>query len=66
MHDDKSRAHDLGTKGDNALEGIIGDLKSFTSRSIRKIIEAGTEVRERRTWMYDMMQAFADAFKQIS
>jgi REP element-mobilizing transposase RayT len=46
----------LGTSGLLTLEGIIRDLKSFTSRSIRKLMEEGTRVRESRDWMYDMMK----------
>ena len=45
----------LGTAGLFLLEGIIRDLKSFTSRSIRKQLE-GDEVGEsRREWMLNMM-----------
>src|SRR5690348_12326185 len=29
----------IGTSGENVLEGIIRDLKAFTSRSIRKALE---------------------------
>jgi len=47
----------LGTYGENPLENIIRDLKSFTSRSIRKTIEDREEVHEGRTWMYEMMRS---------
>ena len=46
----------LGTSGENKLENIIRDLKSFTSRSIRKLLEGNEKVWEsRREWMYIMM-----------
>lgn len=47
----------VSTAGENPLEGIIRDLKSFTSRSIRKVLEGGMELNEsRKEWMYGMMQ----------
>lgn len=47
----------LGTNGENKLENIIRDLKSFTSRSIRKLIVSNEKVGEsRRKWMVEMMK----------
>lgn len=47
----------LGTNGENKLEHIIRDLKSFTSRSIRKFLESQDSVLEsRREWLIDMMK----------
>lgn len=47
----------VGTTGTNPLEGIIRDMKSFTSRSIRKLLENGIDVNEsRKDWMYWMMK----------
>jgi len=47
----------LSTTCENPLEGIIRDLKSFTSRSIRKMLEDGIVLNEsRKEWMYWMMQ----------
>lgn len=40
----------IGTKGDNKLEDIIRDLKSFTSRHIRKEIEQAS-YESRKEWM---------------
>jgi len=37
------------------LEGIIRDLKAFTSRHIRKILEADGQVKESRAWMLKRM-----------
>src|SRR5690348_17176452 len=37
------------------LEGIIRDIKSFTSKNIRKILENPNQVRESRQWMLDRM-----------
>ena len=37
------------------LEGIIRDLKAFTSRHIRKILEDGCQVKESREWMLKRM-----------
>ena len=37
------------------LEGIIRDLKAFTSRHIRKILEDDRQVRESRGWMLKRM-----------
>ena len=46
----------LGTKGENRLEDIIRDLKSFTSRRIRKLLENKEKVGEsRRGWIFSMM-----------
>jgi putative transposase len=46
----------IGTQGSNPLEYIIRDLKSFTSRHIRKAIEDLNQVHEsRRNWMLNMM-----------
>ena len=46
----------LSTNGENKLENIIRDLKSFTSRSIRKLLESSEKVGEsRREWMLSMM-----------
>ena len=47
----------IGTNGTSRLEDIIRDLKSFTSRSIRKLIEDPNRVQEsRKEWMYAMMR----------
>lgn len=47
----------IGSDGRNSLESIIRDLKSFTSRSIRKLLEDKEAVAEsRREWMLWMMQ----------
>ena len=43
----------LGTKGYNPLQNIIRDLKSYTSRHIRKMVETGRF--ESRKWMLEMM-----------
>lgn len=45
----------LGTKGENSLEGIIRDLKSYTSRHIRKSIESNYS-ESRREWIMWMMK----------
>ena len=46
----------IGTLGINDLEGIIRDLKSFTSRSIRKTLENNYQIHEsRKEWMLRMM-----------
>jgi putative transposase len=46
----------ISTKGKNPLEGIIRDLKSFTSRHIRKALEDMNQVQEsRREWVLRMM-----------
>jgi hypothetical protein len=46
----------IGTTGPNPLEGIMRDLKSFTSRSIRKVLEDPQQVHEsRREWVLRMM-----------
>ncbi len=47
----------IGSDGTNDLVGTVRDLKSFTSRSIRKLLEDKNAVCEsRREWMYWMMQ----------
>ncbi|MDW7693724.1 transposase [Flammeovirgaceae bacterium SG7u.111] len=47
----------LGTSGDKKLEEIIRDLKSFTSRHIRLLLEDKRFVGEsRREWMLWMMK----------
>lgn len=43
----------LGTNGDNPLQNIIRDLKSYTSRHIRKMMEGASY--ESRKWMLDLM-----------
>jgi putative transposase len=45
----------IGTSGENVLEGIIRDLKAFTSRSIRKALEDTELPESRREWMLRMM-----------
>ncbi|MBT1706303.1 transposase [Chryseosolibacter indicus] len=46
----------VGSNGTNPLEGIIRDMKAFTSRSIRKALEDSNHVHEsRREWMLYMM-----------
>jgi putative transposase len=46
----------LGTKGENDLESIIRDMKSFTSRQIRKALEDSGNLNEsRREWILRMM-----------
>jgi REP-associated tyrosine transposase len=45
----------LGTKGDNNLEDIIRDMKSFTSRRIRKEIEQ-CNYESRKEWMMWMFK----------
>ena len=46
----------IGSKGLMPLEGIIRDLKAFTSRSIRKLLENHTQVSEsRREWILRRM-----------
>ena len=44
----------LATKGDNKLEDIIRDLKSYTSRHIRKYIENNPQ-ESRKEWLLWMM-----------
>ena len=47
----------VGTQGKEPLEGIIRDLKSFTSKSFRKLLEETDAVGEsRREWLLWMMQ----------
>jgi putative transposase len=50
----------LGTNGENKLEHIIRDLKSYTSRHIRKVLEDTAQVKESREWM---LQRFYKAGK---
>jgi REP element-mobilizing transposase RayT len=45
----------IGTKGDNKLEDIIRDLKSYTSRHIRKFIQHNQQ-ESRKEWMLWMME----------
>ena len=45
----------IGTKGDNKLEDIIRDFKSFTSRHIRKELEA-CNYESRKEWLLWMMK----------
>ena len=45
----------IGTEGQNKLEDIIRDLKSYTSRQIRKHIEY-TQQKSRREWLIWMMK----------
>ena len=46
----------VGTSGLKNLEDIIRDLKSFTSRRIRKTLEDNNQVHEsRKEWMLKMM-----------
>ena len=45
----------LGTTGENKLEHIIRDLKSYTSRHIRKYMENNPQ-ESRREWMLGMMK----------
>ena len=44
----------IGTNGQNRLEDIVRDLKSFTSRQIRKAIE-GNQEESRKLWLLDKM-----------
>lgn len=46
----------LGTVGTNRLEDIIRDLKSYTSRHIRKYIENNPH-ESRREWMLEIMKS---------
>lgn len=46
----------IGSAGKNPLEGIVRDLKSFTSRSYRKVLEGNGQVNEsRKYWLLKMM-----------
>ena len=45
----------IGTAGTHKLEAIIRDLKSFTSRHIRKALENVDHVHESREWMLRRM-----------
>ena len=46
----------LGSNGNNLLADIIRDLKSFTSRSVRKLLEDHTFGESRREWLLFMFQ----------
>jgi putative transposase len=46
----------VSRKGNQPLEGILRDMKSFTSRSIRKELEKQNPEESRNKWMYWMMQ----------
>jgi REP element-mobilizing transposase RayT len=45
----------LRTDSKNPLEGVIRNLKSFTSRSIRKILETQGHIESRKEWLLHMM-----------
>ena len=45
----------IGANGVLPLEGIIRDLKAFTSRHIRKLLESNEQVYESREWMLQRM-----------
>jgi putative transposase len=45
----------IGANGLLPLEGIIRDLKAFTSRHIRKILEDDGQVKESREWILKRM-----------
>ncbi len=45
----------LGTSGDHKLEDIIRDLKSYTSRHIRKYMEHNPQ-ESRKEWLLTMMK----------
>lgn len=45
----------IGAKGENKLEDIIRDMKSFTSRHIRKYIENNPQ-ESRKEWLLWMMK----------
>jgi putative transposase len=45
----------IGAKSMLPLEGIIRDLKAFTSRHIRKLLEDNCQVQESREWMLKRM-----------
>ncbi|MFZ6013595.1 MAG: transposase [Bacteroidota bacterium] len=46
----------IGRRGEPQIQHIIRDLKSFTSRSIRKVLEDTNRIHEsRRKWMLRMM-----------
>jgi hypothetical protein len=46
----------LGSNGDEMLADIIRGLKSYTSRSIRKLLEDHTFAESRREWLMFMFQ----------
>jgi len=50
----------LGTKGENKLEDIIRDLKSYTSRHIRKYMENNPQ-ESRKEWMLEIMKKAGEA-----
>lgn len=50
----------LGTSGDHKLEDIIRDLKSYTSRHVRKDIE-NSRYESRKEWMLSMMYKAGNA-----
>ena len=45
----------IGASSRLPLEGIIRDLKAFTSRHIRKILEDDGQVKESRAWILSRM-----------
>lgn len=49
----------IGTSGQNKLEDIIRDLKSYTSRHIRKYIENNPQ-ESRKEWLLWMMKRAGD------
>ncbi len=46
----------LGSNSDGLLADIIRDLKSYTSRSIRKLLEDHSFAESRREWLLFMFQ----------
>ncbi|CAN5304227.1 transposase [soil metagenome] len=47
----------IGRNSIDPLQGIIRDTKSFTSRSVRKVLEdKQNKMESRREWMYWMME----------
>ncbi len=44
-----------GRNGPMRIEDIIRDFKSFTSRSIRKLLESNVYAESRKDWMLSMM-----------
>ncbi|MEK6480243.1 transposase [Catalinimonas sp. 4WD22] len=46
----------IGSNGTMNIEDILRDLKSFTSRSIRKLLEDRNNIESRRDWMLVMMK----------
>jgi putative transposase len=45
----------IGSSGRHPIEGIIRDLKSYTSRHIRKILEDTNQFHESRSWVLQRM-----------